>query len=181
MTGGCLIAFANKFKNVPIIGMTAFNDNSRVNSFSKHAVVPSLSPYSFYNHNPTTFLGRIFNFALHMADKISVHCYAIPKLTAIIQESTSFRDSPSMLELGTKSVLYMINYVPSVDGMQQIPPNIIPVGGLQIKPPKKLPEVCRISAPDNINTMNEMDELIINSRTFNHSLMVPKMDLSFFR
>lgn len=142
LMGGCLIAFANKFENVPIIGMTAFNDNFRVNSFSGHAVVPSISSYAFYNHNPTTFFGRTFNFLLHMADKISIHCYAIPKMTKIIRESTSFKNTPSMLELGTKSVLYMTNYDPSVDGIQQIPPNVIAVGGLQIKPPTKLPEVC---------------------------------------
>lgn len=124
--GGCLIAFANKFKNVPIIGMTAFNDNFRVNSLSKHAIVPALSAYSFYNHIPITFLGRTFNFLLHIADKISVHHYAIPKMTAIIKESTSFKDSPSMLELGTRSVLFMTNYDPCVDGIQQLPPNVIP-------------------------------------------------------
>lgn len=143
--GGCLIAFANKFPDVPIIGMTAFNDNFRMNSFSKHAVVPSLSPYSFYNHNPTTFLGRTFNFILHMADKISIHCYAIPRMTAVVKELTSFKDSPSMLELGTKSILFMTNYDASVDGIQQIPPNVIPVGGLQIKPSNRLPEVCKFA------------------------------------
>lgn len=139
--GGCLIAFANKFKNVPIIGMTAFNDNFRVNSFSENAVVPSISPYSLYNHNPTTFLGRTFNFVMHMADKISIHCYVMPKITSVIKESTSFKDSPSLLELQRMSILYMTNYDPSVDGIQQLPPNVIAVGGLQIKPSNKLPEV----------------------------------------
>lgn len=140
--GGCLIAFANKFKNTPIIGVTAFNDNFRMNSFSRHAVVPAISPYSFYNHYPITFLERTFNFLLHIADKISVHCYVIPELTALVRESTSFKDSPSMLELGAKSILFMTNYDPSVDGIQQIPPNVIPLGGLQIKAANKLPEVC---------------------------------------
>ncbi len=142
MMGGCLIAFANKFKNVPIIGATAFNDNFRVNSFSQNAIIPAISPYAFYNHNPTTFFGRIFNFWMHMLDKISIHYYVVPKITATIRASTSFKNSPSMLELGMRSALFLTNYDPSVDGIQQIPPNVIPVGGLQIKPANKLPEVC---------------------------------------
>lgn len=153
LVGGCLIAFTNKFKNVPIIGATAFNDNFRMNSFSRHAIVPALSPFSFYNHDPSTFLGRIFSFALHIADKMSMHYYTFPTITAIIKESTTFKDSPSVLELGSRSVLFITNYDPSVDRIQQIPPNVIPVGGLQIKPPNKLPEVKHakarsISVPD---------------------------------
>ncbi|KAG4075278.1 hypothetical protein HA402_003069 [Bradysia odoriphaga] len=140
ITGGCLIAFANKFKNVPIIGATAFNDNFRSNSLAGHAVVPALSAYSFVDSDPKTFLGRTFNFLLHMADRISVDCYIIPKVTAVIRESSSFKDSPTMLELGAKSLIFFTNYDPSVDGIQQLPPNVIPVGGLQIKPANRLPE-----------------------------------------
>lgn len=139
--GGCLVSFANKFKNVPLIGMTAFNDNFRITSYVQSAIVPFLTPYPFYNHNPKTFFERTYNFLIHMADKISFFYFTIPKLRAMIRETSSFKDTPSTLELGSKSVIYMTNYEPSVDGIQQIPPNVIPVGGLQIKPPSPLPEV----------------------------------------
>lgn len=143
--GGCLIAFANKFKNVPIIGATAFNDNFRSNVFARHAVIPATTTYSFLDIDPKTFLGRTFNFLLHMADKISLHYDIIPKMTEIVRKSTSFKDSPSMLELGTKSILFLTNYDPAVDGIQQLPPNVIPVGGLQIKSANTLPEVCNVN------------------------------------
>lgn len=139
--GGCLIAFVNKFKNVPTIGMTAFNDNLRVMSFTESSHVPSLSPYPFFNHNPKTFFGRVFNYLIHMADKISFYWYTIPKVDAVIKNLSSFKDTPSLLELGRRSVLYMTNYNPSVDGIQQLPPDVIPVGGLQINRTAKLPEV----------------------------------------
>lgn len=135
------MSFANKFKNVPLIGMTALNDNFRITSYVKSSIVPSLSPYLLYNHNPKTFFERTFNFLIHMADKISFYCLTIPELRTMIKERSSFKDTPSTLALGSRSVLYMTNYEPSVDGIQQIPPNVIPVGGLQIKTPSPLPEV----------------------------------------
>lgn len=141
--GGCLIAFANKFKDAPIIGVTASNDNFKVNLYSPHAIVPAITTYAYIDHDPTAFLGRTYNFIVHMADRACTQYYTIPKVTALIRASTSFTDSPSMLELGSRSILYMTNYDPSVDGIQQLPPNVIPVGGLQIKPINKLPEVCK--------------------------------------
>ncbi|KAJ6644295.1 UDP-glycosyltransferase UGT5 [Pseudolycoriella hygida] len=144
--GGCLIAFANKFQNVPIVGATAFNDNFRANSFSQHPVVPSISPFSFYNINLETFLGRTLNFIMHMADKIVLHYDIIPKITEMIKKTTSFKNTPSMLELGARTVLFLTNYDPSVDGIQQIPPNVIPAGGLQIKPANKLLEDFQVIA-----------------------------------
>lgn len=140
--GGCLIAFVNKFKDTPIIGATAYKDNFKLNSFAGTATIPSINPYPFVNSNPTTFLGRTFNFILHMADKIMVDFHSFPKTDAIIRESTSFKNSPSVSELGKRTVIYLTNYDPSLDGIQQLSPNVIPVGGLQIKPAKTLPEVC---------------------------------------
>lgn len=139
--GGCLITFANKFKNAPLIGMTALNDNNRITSHAGSSLVPSLNPYQWYNHNSKTFLERSFNFVVYMADKILYHCYTFPKLRSMIRKESSFKDTSSPLELGKKSVIFMTNSDASIDGSKQIPANVIPVGGLQIKASGKLPDV----------------------------------------
>lgn len=141
LMGGCLLAFANKFKNVPIIGMTAFNDNFKLTSYLQSSLVPSISPFPYYNHNVNTFVKRAHNFVIHMADKIIFQYYTVPNITKMIKDETSFKDSPSLLELGRKFIMFMTNYDPSIDGIQQIPANSIPVGGLQIKAANPLPEV----------------------------------------
>lgn len=150
--------------------MTAIHDNFRITSYVNSAIVPVLTPYPYYNHNPKTFFERTFNFVIHMADKICFYCFTIPKLQTMIKELSSFKDTPSTLELGKRSVIFMTNYEPSVDGIQQIPPNIIPVGGLQIKTPSPLPEVC-------ISLRQEIYKCIITTREFNTNVTITITDL----
>lgn len=47
--------------------------------------------------------------------------------------------TPTPKELEAKAILTLINIDPVIDGPQPLPPNVIPVAGLHIKPPKPLP------------------------------------------
>lgn len=50
-------------------------------------------------------------------------------------------DFPYLSEIEQKTVLALVNTHPSFDVAEPLAPNVIPVGGLQIEEPKKLPDV----------------------------------------
>lgn len=51
-------------------------------------------------------------------------------------------DYPKGSDLESKTVLALVNSHPSIDFPEPLSPNVIPVGGLQIRsPPKALPKV----------------------------------------
>lgn len=139
MTGGCLLSFSKKFSDPPLVSLTAFRDNSIFHRTTKTAIIPSSNtlPY-FHRQVPTSFLERIVNFVLHMLDNIIWNYYTCPRLMEIIQESNSF-DYLVTSTYGPE--IFLTNYDPVVDEAQQLPPNVIGVGGLQIKTPSMLPDV----------------------------------------
>lgn len=52
---------------------------------------------------------------------------------------------PYLADIEKKTVLAVINTHPAFDGPEPMPPNVIPVGGLQIQEPKKLPDVTGLT------------------------------------
>lgn len=144
MTGGCLLSFSEKFNKPPLVSMTAFRDNSIFHRTTKTAIAPSRNtlPY-FYWQVPTSFLERIANFILHLLEYVIWNFYVCPELTKMVQETNSFYYDVSITYEQNNSVLFLTNYNPVVDEAQQLPPNVIGVGGLQIKSPSILPNVVQ--------------------------------------
>jgi len=61
----------------------------------------------------------------------------------MVTESKIFpMDTPSLSELDQKTIIMLLNTDVSIDFPEPLPPNIIPVGGLQIVDAKPIPEVC---------------------------------------
>jgi hypothetical protein len=54
-------------------------------------------------------------------------------------------DCPPASELELKTQLALVSTHPAIDYVEPLPPNVISVGGLQIKEAKKLPKVAHIS------------------------------------
>lgn len=121
--------------------MTAFNDNIVLPSTAQSSLVPALNPYPLFKTFPITFRDRVSNVLMHLADKILFFSYISPKLTSMVQNSNKFNSTMSVNDLSRKSILYLTNYDAAVDGPQQLPVNVIGVGGLQIKDPQALPSV----------------------------------------
>lgn len=149
MTGSCLPSFREKFNNPPSVSMTAFRDNSIFHRTTKTSIIPSRNalPY-FHRQVPTSFLERILNFLLHMLESVIWNYYTSPKLTKIVQETKSF---DYLVSVTYDPVLFLTNYDPAVDEAQQLPPNVIGVGGLQIKTPSMLPQELREIADNAVN------------------------------
>lgn len=54
-------------------------------------------------------------------------------------------DYPRATDLELYTRLALVSTHPAIDFAEPLPPNVIPVGGLQIKEPKPLPKVINIS------------------------------------
>lgn len=121
--------------------MTAFNDNVVLPAISQSSLVPALNPYPLFKTFPIAFKDRVSNVLMHLADKVLLFCYISPKLTSMVKNSNKFNSTSSVSDLSRKSILYLTNYDAAVDGPQQLPANVIGVGGLQIKDPQVLPDV----------------------------------------
>ncbi|KAG4078371.1 hypothetical protein HA402_013081 [Bradysia odoriphaga] len=144
MTGGCLLSFGKKFNNPPLVSMTAFRDNSIFHRRTKTATIPARNtlPY-FHRQVPVSFGERVVNFVMHMCESLIWNYYTFPKLAKIIHETNSFNYLVSAADDEPDPAIYLTNYEPVVDEAQQLPPNVIGVGGLQIKKPSPLPDELR--------------------------------------
>lgn len=64
----------------------------------------------------------------------------VPRQDAIVRKNIPWH-FPCLSDIERKTVLALINTHPAFDGPEPMPPNVIPVGGLQIEEPKKIPDV----------------------------------------
>jgi glucuronosyltransferase len=63
-----------------------------------------------------------------------------PRLEGMMRKNYHMSDLDAV-ELEENTTLILVNSHPATDFPEPLPPNIIPVAGLQIKVPKPLPEV----------------------------------------
>lgn len=160
--GPCLLGILHRFNHQPtIVGITAssilvpeVSGGHNQYAYIPHFLLPYDSDMNFYQ--------RIQNFIVyHLAmawvcNLIFVKCWAannylsffserhfnqIP-LTTELLESVLHRKLPKSLEnIERETKLTLINSEVTVDYPQPLPPNVIQVGGLQIRDPKVLPTV----------------------------------------
>ena len=85
-----------------------------------------------------SFLERLYNFNLHVAHILYMY-FQFFYANYYIQEK--FPNEPPIDEIVQKLEFIMVNSNEFVDYPRLLPPNVIQVGGLQIKEPKDLPQV----------------------------------------
>ncbi|KAJ6646109.1 UDP-glucosyltransferase 2 [Pseudolycoriella hygida] len=136
----CLLAFLSKFNYPPMIGMTAFSDFSVVPSTITSALVPSLSTHFLFKEQMTsTFFGRLQNFLLNAIVRLLQTVYVDPTMNEMVRKAVDGKYKVLPVEqLRQRASLVLINYNELIDGMVQLPPNVIGVGGLQIEEPRQL-------------------------------------------
>lgn len=134
--GICMLSFLQKFNYPPMIFMTAYAEYNFISYITKTTVTPSFYPYVALDELQPTFLSRVENMLLHAIDYICYNYFIFPKLDKIV--SSSFENLPPLQELAERSIITMFNYDAAVEGIRQLPPNVIGVGGLQIEKPKPL-------------------------------------------
>lgn len=120
--------------------MTAFSDFSVVPPTIQSALIPSISTHFLFKEDmSSTFFGRLQNFLLNSIVYFLQEFYVDAIMDKFINQAVDgkFHVLP-VKQLRQKTSLILINYNEIIDGMEQLPPNVIGVGGLQIQIPKKL-------------------------------------------
>lgn len=144
----CLLAFLAKFKYPPMIAMTAFSDFSVVTPTIHSALIPSTSTHFLFKEDMTSsFFGRFQNFVLNAMVLFMQKMYVDRAMDQMVGKAVDGKYHVLPVDqLRQKAILALINYNEIIDGMEQLPPNVIGVGGLQIQEPKQLSMVkkCRM-------------------------------------
>ncbi|XP_056630363.1 uncharacterized protein LOC130440939 [Diorhabda sublineata] len=126
--------------------------------FKSHLIVyNSFGPFNFVNRlvgNPTmisytpqvistfsrpmSFKNRLHNTILYTIEELMNHFLFIPRQDKLIK--TYFEDAPSVTELNSKVSLVLVNSHETLWQPVPLVPNVIPIGGFHITPPKSLPK-----------------------------------------
>lgn len=135
-SGHCLLPFIERFGNPPVIGLSAFG--------LQHYIADTFGiqiPFIPFYHMKTdrmSFMERAEN--LFYTTAIIFWRKVLFLNKEIETAKTVFPDAKPLEEYEKHMSLILVNSDPIWDYAMPFAPNIIPVGGLHVKPPKKLPD-----------------------------------------
>lgn len=151
-----------------MIGMTAFSDFSVVPSTIHSALIPSTSTNFMFKEDMTsTFSGRLQNFILNAIVRFLRVIYIDRVMDEMVSKAVDGKYQVLGVEqLRQRATLLLINYNEFIDGVEQLPPNVIGVGGLQIQQPKQLSmvrteELCVLKLVKDGRIKNEKSKKIL--------------------
>jgi hypothetical protein len=138
----CFLGFAHKF-NAPIIQTCTYSGAS----FMGHWV-GTPSPYSYVPddfleyRDKMNFWERMHNAIIGTLKHVGRQLIHIPKQNAVMQRYFNYTDNlPHVSALEYKTSLVLVNSHFSLSYPRPLMPNHVQVGGMHVKPPKKLPQV----------------------------------------
>jgi glucuronosyltransferase len=120
-------------KMCPFVGMKSMDE--WVGNPSPYAYLPHI--FSYYD-NRMNFWQRTLNTLSETYMKLGRIFYAIPKHDAILRKYFNSSNIPSISVLEKSTALLLINQHFSTGYPRPLAPNCVEVGGIHIKPPKKL-------------------------------------------
>ena len=139
----CYLGFAHKFKT-PVIQFCGFGGTEVIGDLvgnpSPYSYVPD--PFSEFSDR-MTFSERALNALGHIFQKLAKN-YFIEIEDEIMRKHFHDPKMPSIWELEKSTALVLVNHHFSISYPRPLVPNFVQVGGLHIKPPKKLPAVSVI-------------------------------------
>uniref|UniRef100_A0A182NTM0 Uncharacterized protein n=1 Tax=Anopheles dirus TaxID=7168 RepID=A0A182NTM0_9DIPT len=143
MIGPCVPGIImHRFKNVPYIPSTPYNAPSTaaavLGAYAYSGLVPN---HVFDTPQTMSFVQRVQNLYYDLYEMILHEVYLHPAADRIIRQV--YPDAPPSNSFYRNVRLSFINVNPIIQYKEPMMPNMIPVGGLQIQPPKPLPEDLR--------------------------------------
>uniref|UniRef100_A0A182Q3D3 UDP-glycosyltransferases domain-containing protein n=1 Tax=Anopheles farauti TaxID=69004 RepID=A0A182Q3D3_9DIPT len=145
--GPCLLGLLHKFHYPPLVSVTGFG----VPQFTErlvggHKAASYIPHFTQLTDNPMPFGQRFLNTLVHLFDAVYRWAVFMPRLTQIAQRGFDYQ-LPDLTELEQRTLIMLTNSNPALDPPESLPPNVIPVGGLQIVEPKPLaPELATFIA-----------------------------------
>ncbi|PSN51259.1 hypothetical protein C0J52_11767 [Blattella germanica] len=135
----CFYGFAHKFK-VPVIQMCAFAGTEVLGDLignpSPYAYVPD--PFTAFT-DKMGFTERLLNTVGQLFQKLGTEYYFLPKQDKVMRKHFKDPNMPYIGELQKSTALVLINHHFSLSYPRPMVPNFVQVGGMHVKPPKKLP------------------------------------------
>ncbi|KAJ9601563.1 hypothetical protein L9F63_000306, partial [Diploptera punctata] len=134
----CFLGFAHKFK-APVIQISAFGGTENLGN-----LVGNPSPYS-YVPDPFQEFGDKMSFSERLANSVGQLLQKVAKRYFVRGQNEVMRkyfkdpNMPSIEELEKWTALVLVNHHFSISYPKPLVPNFVQVGGLHVKPPKKLP------------------------------------------
>lgn len=138
ITHPCLLPFMHKFNYPSLMGVTALGGGVSFTAPFVGTSFSSLVPFPYHTNIDDTFLWRVNNFLLYIADYIIKRCYITFAYNDILQ--AQFPGLPKIEELERMTKLVLINSHPFYESTEAVLPNVIPTGAMQVKNPKPLPK-----------------------------------------
>lgn len=125
--GGIQVAFCSVGANIwinPLVG---------------NPTIPSYMPDTFLSYSShMTFKERLTNTVFYLFNTLIHHFYLYPKYNKAVQKYIP--NPPNFYDVLYNDSLVLLNSHPSISQAVPHVPNMIEVGGLHVKPPKKLPQ-----------------------------------------
>jgi glucuronosyltransferase len=141
----CLLGFAHKF-NASIIQTCPYGGANFMGDW-----VGSPNPYSYVPDefleykDKMNFWERMHNTVVGIIKHVGRQLIHVPKQNAVMQKHFNYTDNfPPVWELEYKTSLVFLNSHYSLSYPKPLMPNYVQVGGMHVKPPKKLPQVSHL-------------------------------------
>lgn len=137
----CLLPFIQRFNYPPAISVTAFLLPHHMSLEFGNDIHPAYLPnYNVRLSSNMNFFERMYNYVWLQIDLMVRYFYMIPYIERLACEKFG-DDMDSMEVLEDHISLLLCNLDPVYHYSQPLPPNVIPVGGMHVKPARKLPQV----------------------------------------
>ncbi|PSN47111.1 hypothetical protein C0J52_16000 [Blattella germanica] len=137
----CYIPFGEIFK-IPIIKFCTFGGTHWMGDWVGNPNPYSYVPDAFYEYSDRMdFWERSINAFTGLFYKLGRHFYFLPRMDSVVREFFNETEPlPPLWELDQSSTsLLLVNSHFSISYPRPLVPNLVQVGGLHVKPPKKLP------------------------------------------
>lgn len=126
--------------DAPVIGLCPYVGSAWHASMVGAPWNPAYVPEAFLPYSDTmSFWERMHNAAIYLYTVLGREFYYLPKQNELL--SRHFNTQTKVQELEKRLGVLLINSHVSISTPRPMTPNLVPVGGLHIKPPKKLDEV----------------------------------------
>jgi glucuronosyltransferase len=138
----CFLGFVHKF-NAPLIQLCTFGGAHWIGDW-----VGNPNPYAYVpdpflsNKDKMNFGERMINTLLGTAWRLGRMYYYLPGQDAIMRKHFNDSDDlPSLAAIEYTTSLVLLNHHFSISYPRPLMPNMVQVGGMHVRPPKKLPQV----------------------------------------
>jgi len=138
--GPCLLALLHVYNYPPLVSVSSFPYQPIANKFNGGHYYPSYITYHSSVLDPkNSFIDRMYNHILYIAEEFMKDYVMIPKMDEIIKPYFP-KDTPKLADLEKLSTIALVGSHPAITNGQATPSNVIEIGGLNLVDPEPLPK-----------------------------------------